>query len=130
MITDPISDFLTRLRNAQAAQHETTTVPGSRMKFVIAKLLEREGYIGAVTETVDGVKRTLHVTLKYTGKVPAIRAIQRVSKPGLRVYRKASELPRVLSDQGIAVVSTSAGIMTNKEARRRKLGGEVLCEVY
>ena len=130
MITDPISDFLTRLRNAQAAEHETTMVPGSRMKLAIAKLLEREGYIQAVTEPVDGVNKTLVVTLKYAGKVPAIRMIRRVSKPGLRVYRKAGELPRVLSDQGIAIVSTSAGVMTNKEARRRKLGGEVLCEVY
>lgn len=130
MITDPISDFLTRLRNAQAAAHETTTVPGSRMKFAIAKLLEREGYVGAVTEEVEGIKKTLRVTLKYTGKTPVIRAIRRVSKPGLRVYRKAGELPRVLSDQGIAIISTSAGVMTNKEARRRKLGGEVLCEIY
>ncbi len=130
MITDPISDFLTRLRNAQSAEHETTTVPGSRIKLAIAKLLQREGYLEAVSEKTEGVKKTITVTLKYVGKTPAIRAITRTSKPGLRVYRKASELPRVLSDQGIAVVSTSAGIMTNKEARRRKLGGEVLCEIY
>ncbi len=130
MITDPISDFLTRLRNAQAAQHETTTAPGSRIKLAIAKLLQREGYLEAVSETTEGIKSTITVTLKYAGKVPAIRMIKRVSKPGLRVYRPASELPRVLSDQGIAVISTSVGIMTNKEARRRKLGGEVLCEVY
>ncbi len=130
MITDPISDFLTRLRNAQSAEHETTTAPGSRMKLAIAKLLQREGYIEAVSETTEGIKKTIHVTLKYVGKVPAIRAVTRISKPGLRVYRKASELPRVLSDQGIAIVSTSVGLMTNKEARRRKLGGEVLCEVY
>ena len=130
MITDPISDFLTRLRNAQAAAHETTMVPGSRIKLAMAKLLQREGYIEAVEEKTEGVKKTLLIRLKYMGKVPMIRSVRRVSKPGLRVYRKADELPRVLSDQGIAIVSTSAGIMTNKEARRRKLGGEVLCEVY
>lgn len=100
------------------------------MKLAIAKLLEREGYIQAVEERAEGAKKILTVTLKYIGKTPAIRSVRRVSKPGLRVYRKAGELPRVLSDQGIAIVSTSAGIMTNKEARRRKLGGEVLCEVY
>lgn len=130
MITDPISDFLTRLRNAQAAAHETMTVPGSRIKFAIAKLLEREGYVERVSEEHTGVKSLIHVTLKYLGKTGAIRSIKRVSRPGLRVYRGAHELPRVLSDQGIAIVSTSAGVMTNKEARRRKLGGEVLCEVY
>lgn len=130
MLTDPISDLLTRLRNAQAASHERVTLPGSQLKFAVAKILEREGYVGQVEETVDGPKKTLTIPLKYQGKTPAIRSIARVSRPGLRVYRKANELPRVLSDQGIAIVSTSAGLMTNKEARRRKLGGEVLCEIY
>jgi small subunit ribosomal protein S8 len=130
MYTDPISDFLTRIRNAQAARHDTVTLPGSRMKFALAKILEQEGYISEVKETSEGPKKTIAFSLKYLGKAPFIRSLKRVSTPGRRVYRKASELPRVLSDQGIAVVSTSAGLMTNKEARKRRLGGEVLCEVY
>jgi small subunit ribosomal protein S8 len=130
MNTDPISDFLTRIRNAQHAHLETIDIPSSRMKFAIAKILEREGYVGAVTERSDGPRKVLTLALKYEGKQPVIRSISRVSTPGRRVYRKAAELPRVLSDQGLAVVSTSMGVMTNKEARKRKLGGEVLCEIY
>lgn len=130
MYTDPISDFLTRLRNAQAAGLETTTVPGSRLKLAIAKLLEREGFVGAVKTTNDGPKKTIEVALKYHEKEPAIRAIKRVSTPGRRVYRGADELPNVLSGQGIAIISTSAGVMTNRDARKRRLGGEILCEVY
>ncbi len=130
MYSDPISDFLTRIRNALAARHDIVTAPGSRMKHALAKILEQEGYVGHVEHRADGPKTTLEVTLRYDGKQPAIRDIRRISKPGRRVYRGASELPRVLSDQGIAIISTSAGLMTNKEARRRKLGGEVLCEIY
>jgi small subunit ribosomal protein S8 len=130
MNTDPISDFLTRIRNAQHAHLESIVVPSSRMKFAIAKILEHEGYVGAAHEESDGPRKTLTVMLKYEGRQPVIRAISRVSTPGRRVYRKASDLPRVLSDQGIAVVSTSVGVMTNKEARKRRLGGEVLCEIY
>ncbi len=130
MYTDPISDFLTRLRNAQAAGHETTTVPGSKLKLAIAKILEREGFIGSVKESNVGPKKTIEVGLKYNEKEPAIRAVKRVSTPGRRVYRGADELPHVLSGQGIAIISTSAGVMTNREARRRRLGGEILCEVY
>lgn len=130
MYTDPISDFLTRLRNAQAAGHETTTVPGSRLKLAIANLLSREGFVGSVTETNVGPKKTIEVALKYNDKAPAIRAIKRVSTPGRRVYRGADELPNVLSGQGIAIVSTSAGVMTNRDARKRRLGGEILCEIY
>jgi small subunit ribosomal protein S8 len=129
MYTDPISDFLTRLRNAQVVGHETVMVPGSRLKYAIAKLLEREGFISGVKEMTEGAKKTIEVTLKYNEKEPAIRSINRVSKPGLRVYRGADELPNVLSGQGIAIISTSAGVMTNREARRRRLGGEILCEV-
>lgn len=130
MYTDPISDFLTRLRNAQAARHERVVLPGSRLKFAIAKILEREGYVGEVHEEAEGPKKRLTVALKYSGKQPMIRSVKRISTPGRRVYRGAGELPRVLSDQGIAIISTSAGLMTNKDARRRKLGGEVLCEVF
>ena len=99
------------------------------MKYRIAKILETEGCIDSVSEQTDGPKKTLTVKLRYDGRTPKIHSIRRVSKPGLRIYRKANELPRVMSDIGFAIVSTSAGIMTNKEARRRKLGGEVLCEV-
>jgi len=130
MHTDPISDFLTRIRNAQSAGHETVTLPGSRIKFAIAKVLQKEGYLSGVKEMIDGQKKTLEVVLKYDGKIPSIRSVKRISKPGCRVYRKSSELKRVLSGQGVAILSTSAGIMTNNEARRRKLGGEVLCEIY
>lgn len=131
MYTDPISDFLTRIRNAQRAGLEIVKLPTSRMKYTLAKILEREGYVGEVKEeAADGPKKFLTVKLKYEDREPVIRSIERVSKPGRRVYRKAGELPRVLSDIGIAIVSTSSGLMTNKEARKRKLGGEVLCEVY
>ena len=130
MNTDPIADFLTRIRNAQSAHHETMRVPSSRLKLAIAKILEREGYVQAAKEQVEGSRKFIEVALKYLGKTPYIRSLKRVSLPGRRVYRGAHELPRVLSDQGIAIVSTSVGVMTNKEARRRKLGGEVLCEIF
>lgn len=130
MYTDPISDFLTRIRNAQSAGHETVTLPGSRIKFAIAKILQQEGYLSGVKETANGQKKTLEVVLKYEGKEPSIRSVKRISKPGRRVYRKSNELGHILSGQGIAILSTSAGVMTNKDARRRKLGGEVLCEIY
>jgi small subunit ribosomal protein S8 len=129
MNTDPISDFLTRIRNAQHARLNQLAVPSSQLKLHIAKILEREGYVGVVSELKDGPKKTLTIGLKYNGKEPAIRSIDRISTPGRRVYRKATELPRVLSDIGIAILSTSAGVMTNKEARKRKLGGEIICEV-
>jgi len=130
MYTDPIADFLTRIRNGQAAHLETVAIPGSRLKLAIAKILEREGFVASVREQAEGPRKTIAMTLKYLGKAPLIRSLVRVSTPGRRVYRKSNELPRVLSDQGIAIVSTSAGILTNKEARKRKLGGEVLCEIY
>jgi small subunit ribosomal protein S8 len=129
MYTDPISDFLTRIRNASAAGLDTMTVPGSRLKLAIAKVLEREGFIASVKEANNGPKKSLELTLKYDGKMPIIRSIDRVSTPGRRVYSKSNELKPVLSGQGISILSTSAGVMTNKEARRRKLGGEILCQV-
>lgn len=130
MITDPISDFLTRIRNAQAAGHASLSLPSSRIKFALAKILESEGYLDKTDVTQEGSKATLHVGLKYKSKQPVIRSIKRVSTPGRRVYRAHDELPRVLSDIGIAVVSTSAGLMTNKQARKRHLGGEIICEIY
>ncbi len=129
MFQDPIADFLTRIRNAQAAQHETVVSPSSKLKYRVAKILQNEGYVADVSEVADGPKKTLTITLKYDNKTPKIQSVKRVSKPGLRIYRKSYELPRVMSDIGFAIVSTSAGVMTNKEARRRKLGGEVLCEI-
>jgi small subunit ribosomal protein S8 len=130
MFTDPISDFLTRIRNAQAAHHETTSAPGSKIKRAIADILVREGFLDRVDEQTEEGKKTLTVTLKYNGKVPMIRSIRRVSHPGRRVYSKSTDLVSVLSGQGISIISTSVGLMTNKEARRRKLGGEIICEVF
>lgn len=130
MITDPISDFLTRLRNAQMAGHESIEAPSSKVKLAIANILREEGYLKDVNVTEDGPKKTMHVDLVYEGKNPKIRSIKRISTPGRRVYRKSADLPRVLSDMGIAIISTSAGIMTNKTARKRHLGGEIICEVY
>lgn len=130
MHTDPISDFLTRIRNGAAARLVEVKAPTSKVKYAIAKILEREGYVEHVSESIEDNHKVISVSIKYSGKEPVLRAVKRVSKPGGRVYRGAGELPRVLSDIGIAIVSTSAGIMTNKDARRRKLGGEVLCEIY
>lgn len=130
MSTDPISDFLTRIRNAQSAHHETVILPSSKIKFAMAKILEKEGYLENVRVTSEGPKHSLEFGLKYDGRTPSIRHLERISTPGRRVYRKADELPRVLSGQGFAIISTSAGVMTNREARKRKLGGEVLCEIY
>ena len=130
MFTDPIADFLTRIRNAQAAHHETTSAPASKIKHAIASILVREGFLERVEEQTEGVKKTLTVTLKYQGKSPMIRSIRRISHPGRRVYSKSTDLAPVLSGQGILILSTSVGLMTHKEARRRKLGGEVLCEVF
>lgn len=129
MLHDPIADFLTRLRNAIAAGMDTVTAPSSKLKYRIAKILESEGLVESVEETTDGAKKVLSLVLKYDGKRSRMRSVKRISKPGLRIYRKANELPRVMSDLGFAIISTPAGLMTNKEARRRKLGGEVLCEI-
>lgn len=130
MNTDPIADMLTRIRNASMVGKPEVRIPYSRVKLAIAKILAAEGYVGTVEKDNEG-HGELKVTLKYaTGKESLIRNIKRISKPGGRVYAGYQSLPRVLSDQGIAIVSTSQGIMTNKDARRRKLGGEVLCELY
>jgi small subunit ribosomal protein S8 len=130
MMTDPISDMLARLRNASAVKKTSVSMPFSKMKHGVAKILEKEGFVGKVEQVTEGKFPVLRVELRYAGKTPRITHIKRVSKPGLRVYRKADELPRVLSDNGIAIVSTPNGLMTNKEARARRLGGEIVCEVY
>ena len=130
-ITDPIADMLTRIRNAGAARHETVDVPASKMKKSIAQILLDEGYIKAFQIIDDGTQGTIHITLKYNaGKEKAITGLRRVSKPGLRVYVGTDELPRVLRGLGIAIVSTSKGVMTDKAARAAHVGGEVLAFVW
>lgn len=129
MFTDPIADMLTRIRNASMARKPEVRLPYSNLKFAIAKILAQEGYVASFEKIADA-KPEIRIGLKYLGREPAVRTITRVSKPGRRVYSQYETLPRVLSDHGIAIVSTSQGIMTNKEARKRRLGGEVLCEVF
>ena len=130
-ITDPIADMLTRIRNANSAKHETVDVPVSNMKKSIAEILLEEGYIKSYEIVDDGKQGMIHITLKYgANKEKVISGLQRVSKPGLRVYAGRDELPKVLKGLGIAIVSTSKGIMTDKKARRENVGGEVLAFVW
>lgn len=130
-ITDPIADMLTRIRNAGSARHETVDVPNSKMKKAIAEILLEEGYIKSFQLIDDGTQGVIRITLKYLpGKEKAIQGLRRVSKPGLRVYAGADELPQVLRGLGIAIISTSEGIMTDKKARAQHVGGEVLAFVW
>ena len=130
-ITDPIADMLTRIRNAGTARHATVEVPASSMKKAIAQILLDEGYIKAFEVIEEGVQGTIKITLKYNAnKEKAISGLRRVSKPGLRVYAGADELPRVLKGLGIAIVSTSKGVMTDKAARAAHVGGEVLAFIW
>ena len=131
-ITDPIADMLTRIRNANNAKHDTVDVPASNMKKAIAQILLDEGYIKNFQIINDGTQGVIRITLKYLqpGKEKAISGLRRVSKPGLRVYAGAEELPRVLRGLGIAIVSTSKGVMTDKKAREAHVGGEVLAFVW
>ncbi len=130
-ITDPIADMLTRIRNANTAKHETVDIPASNMKKAIAEILNNEGYIKGYQIIEDGKQGVIRVTLKYSAnKEKVISGIKRVSKPGLRMYAPADELPRVLKGLGIAIISTSKGIMTDKEARKLHIGGEVLAFVW
>jgi len=133
MMTDPVADMLTRIRNAAMARHETTHVPASKMKKAIAELLKQEGYIADVRTEEWGLKKrqTITITLKYgVERGAAFTGLKRVSRPGRRVYVRHDEIPRVLSGLGVSILSTSSGLMTDKEARRRKVGGELLCEVW
>lgn len=129
---DTISDMLTRIRNANLARHQTTEVPSTKMTRSIARVLKDEGFIVDFTDQEEGPKRTLVISLKYKGRNrrPIITALKRVSKPGLRVYSNRKELPRVLGGIGVAIISTSSGIMTDRDARRQGLGGEILCYVW
>ena len=130
-ITDPIADMLTRIRNAGAARHATVEIPASSMKKAIAQILLDEGYIKAFEIVENGTQGTIKITLKYSAnKEKAISGLRRVSKPGLRVYAGADELPRVLKGLGIAIISTSKGIMTDKKARELHVGGEVLAFIW
>ena len=131
IVNDPIADMLTRIRNAQIARHDSVTIPASNMKKAIAKILLDEGYIKSVEMVADGLQGALKVTLKYLDKKqPVIVGLKRISKPGLRVYATCEELPKVLGGLGIAIVSTSKGLMTDKAARNENLGGEVLCYIW
>lgn len=131
-MTDPIADYLTRLRNAISARHKVVEVPASNLKKNITKILFDKGYILNYKFVEDEIQGTIKIALKYhpETKQPAIRSLERVSSPGLRRYKGAEELPRVLNGLGIAIVSTSKGVMTDKEARNLNVGGEVLCYVY
>ena len=129
-ITDPIADMLTRIRNANNAKHDTVDVPASNMKKAIAQILLEEGYIKNFQLIDDGTQGVIRITLKYNGSEKVISGLRRVSKPGLRVYAGADELPRVLRGLGIAIISTSKGVMTDKAARAQHIGGEVLAFVW
>lgn len=131
-MTDPIADFLTRIRNAVRVGHKIVEIPGSKMKLGMTRILKEKGYILNYKVEEDGAKSNIKIALKYNPetKTPAIKALVRVSKPGLRRYSNVDEMPRVLNGLGIAIISTSMGLMTDKEARQKNVGGEVLCYVY
>ncbi len=132
-MTDPIADMLTRIRNANVAMHDEVPMPSSKLKEALASLLQKEGYIEgyAVADDTDRPGRVLTVTMKYSPeRARVISGVKRISKPGLRVYTKADRVPRVLGGLGVAVLSTSQGLLTDREARQRRVGGEVLCYVW
>jgi small subunit ribosomal protein S8 len=128
-MTDPIADMLTRIRNGQKARMVSVSMPASNVKEAVAKVLKDEGYITDYSTDSDGATKALNVELKYFEGVPVIERIQRTSRPGLRVYRGKEELPKVLGGLGVAIVSTSAGVMSDRQAREKGIGGEVLCIV-
>ena len=131
LMNDPIADMLTRIRNALTARHDTVTLPASNMKKAIAKILLDEGYIKSVDYIDDGLQGQIKIVLKYAeGKQSVINGLKRISTPGLRVYARCEELPKVLGGLGIAIVSTSKGVMTDKEARKAGVGGEVLAYIW
>jgi small subunit ribosomal protein S8 len=130
-VTDPIADMLTRIRNASSARHRELTLPSSRVKREIARILAEEGFIESYGTAQEGIQELLNVRLKYVeGRTPVVSGIKRISKPGLRVYARKTEIPRVLGGLGLAILSTSHGIMTGQQARKLNLGGEVLCYVW
>jgi small subunit ribosomal protein S8 len=130
-ISDPIADMLTRVRNASRARHTEVVVPASRTKREIARILKDEGFIADVSEEQDGPTANLRITLKYVdGKVPVVSGLKRISKPGLRVYAKSTGLPKVLGGLGVAIISTSQGLLTDRQANSKGVGGEVLAYVW
>jgi small subunit ribosomal protein S8 len=129
--SDPIADMLTRIRNASQARHQELTLPSSKMKREIARILVDEGFIESFATEQGGVQETLTIELKYVeGRTPVVSGLKRISKPGLRVYARKTEIPRVLGGLGLAILSTSHGVMTGSQARKLNLGGEVLCYVW
>ena len=131
VVNDPIADMLTRIRNAQIAKHDVVVLPASNTKKAIAKILLAEGYVKSVDFVDDGPQGSIKIALKYVnGKQPVIAGLKRISKPGLRVYAKSEELPKVLGGLGIAIISTAKGLMTDKEARKEMIGGEVLAYIW
>ena len=129
-MTDPICDMLNRIRNAQAVLKDTVNIPFSDLKYEIAKILEKQRFVAKIEKKGKKMKRTIEVTLKYDANQPVISGLKRVSKPGQRIYKKAKELKPVKGGYGVAVISTPKGLMTDKEARKKKLGGEVICEIW
>ena len=130
VVNDPIADMLTRIRNAQIAKHDAVVLPASNTKKAIAKILLAEGYVKSVDFINEGPQGSIKIVLKYVNKQPVIAGLKRISKPGLRVYARAEELPKVLGGLGIAIISTSKGLMTDKEARKEMIGGEVLAYIW
>ena len=128
-MTDPVSDLLTRIRNASSARHETVDVPSSKMKLEIVRILKEEGYISGFTHVQDNKQGTIRIQLKYAGKNTVISSLERVSRPGCRVYVGKSDIPSVIGGLGICIMSTSQGIFTGKQAQEKGLGGEVLCAI-
>ena len=129
-MTDPIADMLTRIRNAQLAEKATVQMPVSKVKLAIAKVLKDEGYVEGFAVVGDEAKPQLEISLKYYAGRPVIEKIERVSRPGLRIYKGTKDIPQVMNGLGIAIVSTSKGVMTDKEAKAQNIGGEVLCNIY
>jgi small subunit ribosomal protein S8 len=129
-VTDPISDFLTRIRNASKAKKVKVEIPSSKMKVGLTEILKKNGYIYDYKIDEDSKQNIITVLLKYSDGVPAINGLKRISKPGLRIYKKSDKLPRVLNGLGTAVISTSKGLLTEKEARRQDTGGEVVCYIW
>ena len=129
-MTDPITDMLNRIRNAQAVYHPTVDIPFSNLKYEIAKILEKEGFIKGIEKKGKGKKRSIRIILKYEDKTPAISGSKRISKSGQRVYSPAQKIKKVKGGYGIAILSTPKGLMTGREARKKGLGGEILCQIW
>ncbi len=129
-MTDPVTDMLNRIKNAQASGKELVVIPFSNLKYEIAKILEKEGLIEKIEKKGRKAKRFIEITLKYNNGVPAISGLKRVSKPGQRIYHPSHQLKPVKGGYGISIISTSQGLMTNKEAKKKKVGGEILCEIW